>query len=270
VPLELLPGLKIVANFGVGYDRIDVAACAAKGVTVTNTPGVLDAATADLAFGLIMAVRREIVVADRFVRSAGWSGSWSEGGLAEELSGSTLGIVGLGRIGSAVARRARGFGMRVLYWGPRRKPESFERQLEMTYAPLDQLLRVSDFVSVHSPLNPETHHQIGKRELALMKPTAFLVNTARGPVVDEAALTRALKKGQIAGAGLDVFEHEPKVTDGLLAMSNVVATPHLGSAVAEVREQMANIVVDNILALLAGKPPPNCINPEVLAACRAH
>jgi glyoxylate reductase len=173
-------------------------------------------------------------------------------------------VGGGGRIGSAVARRARGFGMRVLYWTPRRKPESVERELAMTYAPLDQLLEESDFVSLHSPLRPETRHQIGGRELALMKPTAFLINTARGAIVDEAALARALKKRQIAGAGLDVFEHEPDVTPVLLQMANVVTTPHLGSAVVEVREQMANIVVDNILALLDGKTPPNCVNPEVL------
>jgi glyoxylate reductase len=152
----------------------------------------------------------------------------------------------------------------VLYWTPRRKPEELERELDMTYVPFDQLLQESDFVSLHSPLRAETRHQIGKRELALMKPTAFLINTARGAIVDEAALVQALSKHQIAGAGLDVFEHEPKVTPALLAMPNVVATPHLGSAVAEVRERMANIVVDNILALLNGKVPPNCVNPEVL------
>jgi glyoxylate reductase len=154
--------------------------------------------------------------------------------------------------------------MRVLYWGPRRKPESVERELAMAYVPLDRLLRESDFVSLHSPLRAETRHQIGGRELALMKPTAFLINTARGAIIDETALARALKKRQIAGAGLDVFEHEPDVAPALLRMANVVATPHLGSAVVEVREQMAHIVVDNIFALLDGKVPPNCINPEVL------
>jgi len=153
--------------------------------------------------------------------------------------------------------------MRVLYWAPRRKPASLERESGLTYAPLDKLLAQSDFVSIHSPLRAETRHQVGARELARMKRTAFLINTARGAVVDEAALARALARGQIAGAGLDVFEHEPKVTPALLAMSNVVATPHLGSAVAQVREQMALIVVDNILALLAGRTPPNCVNPQV-------
>jgi glyoxylate reductase len=155
--------------------------------------------------------------------------------------------------------------MRVLYWGPRRKPEAVERELHLEYAPLDQLLAESDFVSLHSPLKPETHHQIGAREIALMKPTAFLINTARGQIVDEKALVKALAKGAIAGAGLDVFEHEPKVPAALVKMPNVVLTPHLGSAVIEVRERMANIVVDNILALLDGKTPPNCVNPEALA-----
>jgi glyoxylate reductase len=154
--------------------------------------------------------------------------------------------------------------MRILYWSPRRKPEALEQDFGMTYVSLDQLLRDADFVSLHSPLLPATRHQIGARELALMKPTAFLINTARGAIVDEKALARALRKRQIAGAGLDVFEHEPEVTSALLKMANVVTTPHLGSAVVEVREQMANIVVDNILALLGGKTPPNCVNPEVL------
>jgi glyoxylate reductase len=252
------PRLRAIASQSITPDNIDVAEATRRNIPVTVVPPIVAEATADINFGLMLMVARRMVEGDRLVHKRRFPGSQSGYLLGTAVYGKTIGLIGGGgRIGSAVARRARGFGMRVLYWGPRRKAESFERQFEMTYAPLDQLL-------------PETHHQIGKRELALMKPTAFLVNTARGPVIDEAALTRALKKGQIAGAGLDVFEHEPKVTDGLLAMSNVVATPHLGSAVAEVREQMANIVVDNILALLAGKPPPNCINPQVLAACRAH
>ena len=265
------PRLRAVASQSITPDNIDVAEATRRNIPVTVVPPIVAEATADINFGLMLMVARRMVEGDRLVHKGRFPGSQSGYLLGTAVYGKTIGLIGGGgRIGSAVARRARGFGMRVLYWGPRRKPESFERQFEMTYAPLDQLLRESDFVSVHSPLNPETQHQIGKRELALMKPTAFLVNTARGPIIDEAALTRALKKRRIAGAGLDVFEHEPKVTDGLLAMRNVVATPHLGSAVAEVREQMANIVVDNILALLAGKAAPNCINPEVLAACRAH
>jgi glyoxylate reductase len=210
-------------------------------------------------------VARRMGEGERLIRKRRFPGSQSSHLAGVAVYGKTIGLVGGGgRIGSAVARRARGFGMRVLYWAPRRKPEELERELDMTYVPFDELLKESDFVSLHSPLRPETRHQIGKRELALMKPTAFLINTARGAVVDEAALVQALNKHQIAGAGLDVFEHEPRVTPALLAMPNVVATPHLGSAVVEVRERMANIVVDNILALLNGKVPPNCVNPEVL------
>ena len=249
VPLDLLPALKIVANFGVGYDRIDVAACAARGVTVTNTPGVLDAATADLSFGLIMAVRREIVVADRFVRSAGWSGSWSEGGLAEELSGSTLGIVGLGRIGSAVARRARGFDLRVLYTQRRRSDSDLGE-----YRELDALLTESDLVSIHAPLTPETEGLIDAGRLALLRDGAVLVNTARGEIVDEPALVRELASGRIS-AGLDVFAHEPAVPAELLELPNVVLTPHIGSATRQTREAMTRLVVDNLLAVERGDQP---------------
>jgi glyoxylate reductase len=249
VPLDLLPALKIVANFGVGYDRIDVAGCAARGVTVTNTPGVLDAATADLAFALITAVRREIVVADRFVRSAGWSGSWSEGGLAEELSGSTLGIVGLGRIGSAVARRARGFDLRVLYTQRRRTDSELGE-----YRELDALLAESDLVSIHAPLTPETEGLIDAGRLALLGDGAVLVNTARGEIVDEPALVRELASGRIS-AGLDVFAHEPAVPAELLELPNVVLTPHIGSATRQTREAMTRLVVDNLLAVERGDPP---------------
>ncbi|HEY7248576.1 MAG TPA: D-glycerate dehydrogenase [Xanthobacteraceae bacterium] len=265
------PRLCAITSQSITPDNIDVAEATRRNIPVTVVPAIVAEATADIALGLMLMVARRMVEGDRLVHRGRFPGSQSSCLLGSAVYGKTIGLVGGGgRIGTAVARRARGFDMRVLYWGPRRKSEDIERQFQMTYAPLDQLLRESDFVSIHSPLNPETHHQIGKRELALMKPTAFLINTARGAIIDETALARALRKRQIAGAGLDVFEHEPEVTPGLLAMSSVVATPHLGSAVAEVREQMANIVVDNILALLAGKSPPNCINPEVLAACRAH
>ena len=249
VPLQLLPRLRVIANFGVGYDRIDVAACTAQGATVTNTPGVLDAATADLAFALIMAVRREIVVADRFVRSAGWSGSWSEGGLAEELSGSTLGIVGLGRIGSAVARRARGFDLRVLYTQRRRADSELGEFRE-----LDELLAESDLVSLHAPLTSETEGLIDARRLALLRDGAVLVNTARGEIVDEPALAAELASGRIS-AGLDVFAHEPEVPDELLELPNVVLTPHIGSATRQTREAMTRLVVDNLLAVERGDPP---------------
>jgi glyoxylate reductase len=212
-------------------------------------------------------VARRMVEGDRLVRRSMFPGSQSSHLAGSAVYGKTLGLVGGGgRIGRAVARRAHGFGMRTLYWGPRRKSEEIERDYHLTYMELDRLLEESDFVSLHSPLKPETHHQIGARELALMKPTAFLINTARGKIVDEKALVKALAKGTIAGAGLDVFEHEPKVPPALVKMPNVVLTPHLGSGVMEVREKMANIVVDNILAILEGRRPPNIVNPEVLSA----
>jgi glyoxylate reductase len=248
-------------------DNIDVGAATARKIPVTVVPPIVAEATADINFGLTLMVARRMVEGDRLVRKGIFPGSQSNHLAGAPVYGKTIGLVGGGgRIGIAVARRAHGFGMRVLYWGPRRKTEEAERESHLQYVPLDQLLRESDFVSVHSPLKPETRHQIGERELALMKPTAFLINTARGPIVDEKALVKALASGRIAGAGLDVFEHEPKVPRALVKMSNVVLTPHLGSAVMAVREQMANIVVDNILAILDGKRPPNCVNPEVLPA----
>src|SRR5215475_10545658 len=259
------PKLRLIASQSITPDNIDVATATKRKIPVTVVPPIVAEAAADLTFGLMLMVARRMVEADRLVHKGRFPGSQSSYLLGTGLYGKTLGhIGGGGRIGTRVARRAKGFDMRTLYWTPRRKPESLERDFEMTYVPLDQLLKESDFVSVHSPLKPETVHQIGSRELALMKPNAYLINTARGAIVDATALARALAKRQIAGAGLDVFEREPKVTPALLKMPNVVTTPHLGSAVAEVREQMANIVVDNILAFLAGKMPPNCINPEVL------
>jgi glyoxylate reductase len=259
------PALRAIASQSITPDNIDVAEATRRKIPVTVVPAIVAEATADINFGLMLMVARRMVEGDRMVHKGRFPGSQSNHLVGAAVYGKTIGLVGGGgRIGTAVARRARGFGMRVLYWTPRRKPESLEREMAMIYVPLDQLLKEADFVSLHSPLRPETRHQIGAREFALMKPTAFLINTARGAIVDEAALARALKKRQIAGAGLDVFEHEPDVTPGLLAMPNVVTTPHLGSAVMEVREQMANIVVDNILALLDGQTPPNCVNPEVL------
>ena len=249
MPLDLLPSLRVVANFGVGYDRIDVAACAARGVVVTNTPGVLDDATADLAFALLLAVRRRIVDGDRFVRSGGWSGSWSEGGLAEEVSGSTLGIAGLGRIGSAVARRARGFDMRVLYTRRLRADSDLGE-----WRALDDLLAEADVVSVHVPLTPETEGLLDARRLALLRDGATLVNTARGEIVDEPALVRELVSGRIS-AGLDVFAHEPEVPAELLELPNVVLTPHIGSASRQTREAMTRLAVDNVLAVGRGDPP---------------
>ena len=248
VPLDLLPGLRVVANFGVGYDRIDVAALTARAVVVTNTPGVLADATADLAFALILATRRQVVEGDRFVRSGRWSGSWSEGGLAEELTGSTLGIVGLGRIGSAVARRARGFELRVLY--TQRRPVTTDLG---DYRELDALLSESDIVSIHAPLTAETHGLIDARRLALLRDGACLVNTARGEILDEEALVAELVSGRIR-AGLDVFAHEPDVPRELLDLPNVVLTPHIGSATRQTREAMTRVVVDNLLAVERGEP----------------
>jgi glyoxylate reductase len=268
------PRLRAITSQSITPDNIDVAEATRRGIPVTVVPPIVAEATADVNFGLMLMVARNLVEGDRLVHKGRFPGSQSSYLAGSAVYGKTLGLIGGGgRIGRAVARRARGFGMRILYWSPRQKPESLERELEMTYVPLDDLLAQSDFVSIHSPLTPQTRHQVGKRELARMKRTAFLINTARGAVVDEAALTRALQTGRIAGAGLDVFEHEPKVSPALLRMKNVVTTPHLGSAVVEVREQMANIVVDNVLALIAGNGPPNCVNPQVLdpmSRCRAR
>ena len=259
------PKLRAIGSQSITPDNIDVYEATRRRIPVTVVPPIVAEATADINFGLMLMVARRMVEGDRLVHKGRFPGSQSNFLAGSAVFGKTIGLVGGGgRIGSAVARRACGFGMRVLYWSPRRKPETVEREYAMVYAPFDELLRQSDFVSLHSPLTRETRHQIGKRELELMKPSAFLINTARGAIVDESALARAIRKQQIAGAGLDVFEHEPKVTPALLRMPNVVTTPHLGSAVTEVREQMANIVVDNILALLAGRAPPNCANPEVL------
>ena len=250
VPLELLPELRIVANFGVGYDRIDVAALVAAGVTVTNTPGVLDAATADLTFALILAVRRRIVEGDRLVRSGRWRGSYADAFLGQEVTGSTLGIVGLGRIGAAVARRARGFDVRLLY-AQRRSAETEIAE----YRELDDLLRESDVVTLHVPRTPETEGLIDARRLALLRDGATLINTARGEIVDEDALVRELVAGRIS-AGLDVFAHEPDVPADLFGLPNVILTPHIGSASVQAREAMTRVVVDNLLAFERGTPVP--------------
>ena len=260
------PKLRAVTSMAITPDGIDLATATARGIPVTVVPPIVAEATADICFGLMIAVARRMMEGDRLVHAGGFPGSQSNHLAGSWVWGKTVGLVGgKGRIGQAVARRAHGFSMRVLYSGPRRLPEAEERSLGMEYRSLDDLLKESDFVSLHPPLRPDTRHMIGDREFGLMKQTAFIVNTARGAIIDEAALARALKARKIAGAGLDVFEHEPKVTPALLKMANVVVLPHLGSAVLERREKMANIVVDNILALLDGKRPPNIVNPEVLA-----
>jgi len=258
------PKLRAVCSMAITPDAIDVAAATARGIPVTVVPPIVGEATADLNFGLIIAVARRMREGDRLLRQGGFPGGQSNHLAGAAVSGKVLGLIGGGgRIGRAVAKRAHGFSMEVLYWSPRRKPARDEQDFGIAYVPFDDLLARSDFISLHPPLNEETRHMISDREFALMKPTAFLINTARGPIVDEAALIRALTKKRIAGAGLDVYEHEPKVAMALRKMPNVVLTPHMGSAVASLREVMANIVVDNIVAILDGKPPPNCINPQV-------
>ena len=260
-------GLRAVASMKITPSDIDVAAATARRIPVTVVPPIVTEATADMHFALLLAVARRVVEGDRLMRDGVFPGAQSMHLMGAGVWGKTIGLIGGGgRIGRAVARRARGFSMRTLYWGPRRIPEVDERELDLVYVSLDRLLAESDFVSVHAPLKPETVHLIGARELALMKPGAFLVNTARGPIVDERALVDALAKARIAGAALDVFEREPQVEARLLAMSNVVLTPHLGSAVVEVREALANVVVDNIVALIEGRQPPNCWNPEIYGA----
>jgi glyoxylate reductase len=260
------PDLRLIAAQSITPSNIDVAAATARRIPVTVTAPLTTEATADLTFGLMLAVARRMVEGDRLARAGKFPGGQSRHLLGSFVWGKTLGLVGGGGlIGKAVARRANGFGMRVLYWTPRRKPEGEEREAGLSYVPFDELLRESDFVSIHSPLTAETRHQIGARQLGLMKKTAFLINTARGAIIDETALVRALTSGRIAGAGLDVFEHEPKVDRALRQMPNVVLTPHLGSATPEVREEMANIVADNILAFIGGHKLPNCVNPEVFA-----
>jgi glyoxylate reductase len=248
--LELFPRLRLVANYGVGYDSIDVAACAARGVAVSNTPGVLDAATADLTMALILASRRRVAEGDAFVRAGRWGSEWVAGELmGQEVSGATLGIVGLGRIGRAVAKRARGFDMRVLYTRRRHADEPEFREL-------DDLLREADIVTIHVPLNDETVGLIDARRLALLRDGSCFVNTARGPIVDEPALVRELVSGRIR-AGLDVFAYEPAVPPELLDLPNVVLTPHVGSATRETREAMTRVLVDNLLAAERGEPLPN-------------
>jgi len=256
--------LRAIASMKITPSDIDVAAATARRIPVTVIAPIVTEATADIHFALLLAVARRVVEGDRLVRAGIFPGAQSAHLLGAWVHGKTIGLIGGGgRIGRAVAKRAQGFSMRTLYWTPRRKPESDERTAGLEYMPYDRLLSESDFVSVHAPLNAETVHLVGERELRLMKPTAFLINTSRGPVVDERALVRALAERRIAGAGLDVYENEPRVEPALLTMQNVVLTPHLGSAVKELRESMANVVADNIIAVLDGRPPPNCWNPEV-------
>ncbi len=256
------PQLAIVANYAVGFDNIDVAACTRRGVLASNTPDVLTETTADTAWALIMAAARRVPEGDRFLRTGT---PWIWGPmmmLGQDLHGKTLGVIGFGRIGQAVARRGTGFGMRIVYHDVRRLPEEVERETAARYLDLDDLLREADVISVHVNLTPETHHLIDAARLKAMKPTAVIVNTSRGPVIDEAALADALGSGEIFAAGLDVFEREPEVHPKLLELDNAVVIPHLGSATVETRIAMGMLAAENLIAALEGRRPPTLLNPE--------
>ena len=261
---ESCPRLKVVSNVAVGFNNIDVAAATKRGVVVTNTPDVLTETTADFAWTLLMATARRLVEADRYVRDGKFTQWEYMVLLGGDVHDKTLGIIGFGRIGRAMARRALGFNMRVLYQDAVAADPATERELRATRTDTATLLRDSDFVSIHTPLLPDTRHLINAQSLRTMKKTAYLVNASRGPVVDEAALVQALTEGWIAGAGLDVFEEEPKVHPGLMGLSNVVLAPHIASASSDTRIKMAALAVDNCLAVLEGQPPPTPVNPEVL------
>lgn len=262
--LDRAPRLKVIANIAVGYDNVDVAACTERGIAVCNTPGVLTDATADETLALMLAVCRRVVEGDRFTRAGHWH-YWTPLLLVgQDLTEATLGIVGMGRIGTEVARRARGFRMRLLYHNRRRRPE-LESELGATYVDLPTLLAESDFVSLHVPSTPETRRLIGAAELARMKPTSYLINAARGSVVDQAALADALRAKKIAGAGLDVFDPEPIAADDpLLQLDNCVLMPHVGASTLRTRQRMSELAARNLLAVLSGKTPPSCVNPGVL------
>lgn len=257
------PQCRIFANYAVGYNNIDVQAASERGIVITNTPGALDHATADLAWALLFAAARRIAEADRFMRSGQFKGWAPMLYLGQDITGQTLGVIGAGRIGSTFARKGRAFDMTILYTDTKRNPE-LESVCGAQYADLETLLKRSDFVSLHVPLLASTRHLIGTPELALMKSTAVLINTSRGPVVDEAALVQALKSGAIRSAGLDVFEEEPRLHPELPALQNVVLAPHIGSATHATRKHMGLIAARNILRVLNGEPPETCVNPEVL------
>ena len=257
------PNLRLIASMAITPAGVDVAAATARRIPVTTIPPFVTEATADLHWALLLAVARRVVEGDRALRSGIFPGSQSIHFVGGEVNGKTLGIVGLGAIGEAVARRARGFSMRVLYTKRHRLEETRETALGVEYRTLDELLRESDFVSVNAALSPETIHLIGDRELRLIRSSAYLINTARGPIVDEKALVRALEEKRIAGAALDVYEQEPTVEPGLIRLPNVVLTPHLGSAALDTRERVASILVDNVIAVMEGRRPPNLYNPEI-------
>jgi gluconate 2-dehydrogenase len=259
--LAQCPDLKVISNIAVGYNNIDVPACTRRGIKVTNTPGVLDDTTADLTWSLLMAAARRIAEGDAYVRNHDWKIAFGvQYFLGQDIHHATLGIIGMGRIGKAIARRALGFDMRVLYNNRSRLPEAEEKRLNATWMERDRLLAEADFVVVMAPYSPATHHMIGAAEIARMKPSAILVNSARGGVVDDVALVAALEGKLIAGAGLDVFEGEPDVDPGFLALPNVVMTPHIGSATRATRIIMCNTAAANLAAVLEGRIPPNAVN----------
>jgi glyoxylate reductase len=263
--MDAAPRLRCIANYAVGYNNIDLAEATRRGVMVTNTPGVLTDATADLTMALLLAVARRVVEGDRFLRDARFSGWKADLLLGSDVEGRTLGIIGFGRIGQAVARRALGFQMSILYSDARRADRALETELHARFVPLDELLRLADYVTIHADLNEQTRHLIGERELRLMGPDHYLINAARGPIVDEAALVRALKEGWIKGAALDVYENEPSTAPGLTECENAVLLPHLGSATVTARAAMAETAARNLIAALEGEVPPNLVNREVLA-----
>lgn len=264
--LDKAPRLRVISNIAVGYDNVDVAACTERGIAVCNTPGVLTDATADVTLALMLAVCRRVVEADALTRAGQWRYWTPLLMVGQDLTEATLGIVGMGRIGLEVAHRAKGFRMRILYHNRRRRPDA-EAELGATYVDLPTLLAESDFVTLHVPATPETRHMIGAAELARMKPTAYLINAARGSVLDQAALVEALRERRIAGAGLDVYDPEPIAPDDpLLKLKNCVLMPHVGAATLRTRQRMSELAARNLLAVLQGQRPPACVNPEVLTA----
>ena len=253
--------LQLIANYGAGFNNIDVAHAVKKGIWVTNTPGVLHETTADLTWAMILGAARHIVPGDRFTRENRFKGWQAKMFLGGDVYGKTLGIIGCGEIGQAVARRALGFNMRVLYCNRNRQPAEKEQMLNAVYTPLKELLRQSDFVTVHVPLSEQTKYMIGKEQFSMMKPTAYFIHTARGKVADDKALVEALKEGEIAGAALDVYENEPALTEGMTELENLMLLPHIGSASHETRDRMADLVADNVLDALEGKTP-RCLVPS--------
>lgn len=261
--MDAAPGLKVIANFGVGFNNIDVAAATARKIPVTNTPGVLTEATADIAFALLLAAARRLGEGERLVRSKQWTGWNPMQMLGADVTGAKLGLLGFGRIGKAMAQRARAFDMEVIYWNRTRLPGAEEQALGVTYQPFDDVVASADFLSLHVAYNKDTHHLLGEKQFAAMKPGAIVINTARGPVIDEQALVRALAAKRIAGAGLDVFEREPALEPELYALDNAVIVPHLGSATIGTRTKMGMLAAKNLLAVCNGQRPPNCVNPQI-------